>query len=107
MALITAVETSAFPAMEVYLAVNNAEGQHLAGLEASAFSLTEDSAPVSILTADEQAVGVQVVFLFDTSIAFRTRNANGISRLDFLKQALTDFAQTTPWMKDGLDDISV
>jgi len=106
-ALITAVETSTFPAMEVYLTVNNAEGQHLAGLDSSAFSLTEDSKPSAALTATEQAVGVQVVFLFDTSAAFKTRNANGISRLDFLKQALTDFAQTTPWMKDDLDDVSV
>jgi pSer/pThr/pTyr-binding forkhead associated (FHA) protein len=105
-ALITAVETSSFPAMEVYLAVNNAEGQHLAGLTADAFSLTEDSAPISTLTASEQEVGVQVVFLLDTSSAFKTRDANGNSRLDFIKQALTDFAQTTPWMKD-IDDVSV
>src|SRR5436190_1124875 len=105
-ALITAVETSAFPAMEVYLAVNDAEGQHLAGLGTNAFSLTEDSASISSLTASEQEVGVQVVFLLDTSSAFKTRDANGNSRLDFIKQALTDFAQTTPWMKD-IDDVSV
>lgn len=106
-ARISAVDTAAFPEVDVYLAVNDATGNRVASLAPAAFTLTENSAPVAALSVQEAEVGVQVVFVLDTSAAFKTRDANGATRLDYLKQALTDFAQTRPWMKDGVDDVTV
>ena len=70
-ALITRVDSAAFPAIDVYLAVNDAAGNHVAGLPAAAFALTEDSAPVAGAAAGEQETGVQVVFVLDTSSSMR------------------------------------
>jgi hypothetical protein len=105
--LITAVDTGAFPEVRVYVAVNDGEANRVPGLAARAFSLTEDGQPITGLTAEEQAVGVQVVFVLDPTDPFGARDVNGVTRLDFIKQALTDFAQTTPWMQDGVDDVTV
>jgi hypothetical protein len=104
---ITAVDASAFPDMQAYATVNNAAGQHIAGLPAAGFTLTEDNLPVANLQAGEADRGVQIVFAIDSSAVFKTRDANGINRLDYIKQALTDFAQTKPWMRSGIDDVTV
>ncbi len=103
-ATITAVDTGAFPDINVYLAVSDAAGNHLPGLPASAFALTEDTAALAGLKVTEQEVGTQGVIVLDTSAAFKARDANAVTRLDFIKQALTE---NTSWMKDGVDDVTV
>ena len=104
---ITAVDAGAFPDMQAYALVNNANGQHIAGLPAAGFTLSEDGQPVDNLQAAEADVGVQIVFVIDSGAAFKTRDANGVTRLDYIKQALTDFAQTKPWMTTGVDDVTI
>jgi hypothetical protein len=105
--VISAVDASAFPAMQAYALVNDAAGQHIAGLPPANFTLTEDGRPAGSLQAAEADVGVQVVFAIDSSAAFKARDGNGVTRLDYIKQALADFAQTRPWMKNGVDDVTV
>jgi hypothetical protein len=58
-ATITAVDTGAFPDINVYLAVSDAAGNHLPGLLASAFALTEDTAALAGLKVSEQEVGTR------------------------------------------------
>jgi len=103
-ATITAVDTSAFPDMSAYLAVNDAAGNHIPGLPASAFALTENQSPISNLSVSETEVGTQGVIVLDASTAFKARDLNAVTRLDYVKQALT---QNTAWMKDGVDDMTV
>jgi hypothetical protein len=103
-AAITAVDTGAFPEVRVYLAVSDAEGNHVPGLPAGAFTLTEDQSPISNLSISEAEVGTQGVIVLDTSTAFKARDANAVTRLDFIKQALTE---NTSWMKDSVDDVTV
>jgi hypothetical protein len=102
-----AIDTDTFPDMRVYVAVNDGEGKHLAGLLTSAFTLTENNLPMTRLKVTEQEIGSQIVVVLDTSNAFKARDANAVTRLDFIKQALTDFAVENPWMRDGLDDVTV
>ncbi len=104
---LSAVDAGAFPAMQAYAILNDAAGQHISGLPASSFTLTEDGQPVAGLQAAEAEVGVQVVFVVDSSAAFKGRDANGVTRLDYVKQALAEYAQTKPWMKTGVDDVTV
>ncbi len=103
-AVITAVDTSAFPDMRVYLALTNGAGQSVAGLPANTFTLTEDQSMISGLQVLEQEVGTQGVIVLDTSAAFKARDVNAVTRLDFLKQALTE---NTSWMRNGVDDVTV
>jgi len=104
---VTAVDASAFPDMQAYAVVNDGAGQHIAGLTATNFKLTEDGQPIAALQTGEADVGVQVVFALDSSAAFKTRDGNGITRLAYLQQALTDFAKTKPWMRSGVDDVTI
>ncbi len=99
------VEASAFPAQSAYLAVTDAQGASLSGHPATAFALTEDNQAVTQFTVAEAEVGVQTVFVIDTSAAFKARDANGITRLEYIQQALTDYAQNV--MRDGVDDVTV
>ncbi|MBP7690654.1 MAG: FHA domain-containing protein [Anaerolineales bacterium] len=93
-AVLTAIDASRFPAIDVYLAVENSAGQHLAGLPAEAFTLTENQSPVARPALMEAEIGVQVVFVVDVGPAFKTRDANGVNRFEYVKQALTDFIHT-------------
>jgi hypothetical protein len=123
--LITAVDVQAFPDLTVYVAVNDAAGQHVAQLPPAAFSLTENSAaiPADKLAVAEKKVGIQAVFALDTSAPFKARDANAITRLDYIKQALLAFgaqsappgaqsalpgAQSAPpSLADGIDDVTL
>jgi hypothetical protein len=107
---ITAIDPQAFPAVNVYLAVNDATGQHVAGLPAGSIRLTENSAPIAPpgLSASEKEVGVEMVFAIDTSPLFKTRDINAVTRLDYIRQALQAFAtQAAPGIKDGIDDVTL
>lgn len=103
-AAITAVDASRFPEIHVYLTVQDAGGRHIPGLTPAAFSLTENQAPVAAASLLEAEVGVQVVFVLEVNAAFRTRDAAGASRLDYLREALLGYVQEG--MKDG-DDLTI
>ena len=106
-AVVTAVDASAFPEISAFALVNDPAGQHLTGLAAGAFSLTENGRPVSGLSVQEAALGLQLVFVIDSSEAFKTRDANGVNRLEFIKQALANFARTDALMQSGVNDVTI
>lgn len=102
-AALTAVDANNFPEIRAYVSVTDAAGQHIPGLSASAFTLTENLASASQLSVIEADLGTQVVFVLNSDAAFKPRNAAGVTRLDFLKEAISQFTQT---MTDG-DDVTV
>jgi hypothetical protein len=104
---VSAVDPGAFPAIQAFALVNDASGRHISGLAAANFTLAEDGQPAANLQAAEADVGVQVVFAMDSNAAFKARDAAGVTRLDYIKQALAEFAQTRPWMKSGVDDVTL
>jgi hypothetical protein len=109
-ALITAIDAQAFPSVNVYVAVNDTTGQHVASLPVGAISLTENSVPIPApgLSASEKDVGIEAVFAIDTSAAFKTRDANAVTRLDYVRTALIAFGtRAAPRIKDGVDDITL
>ncbi len=105
LAQLTSVTVAAFPAVEAYLLVNDADGQRVPGLTAADFHLTENDAPVAGLSVAEQDVGVQVVFVLDTTDAFKTRDINAVTRLEQIQTALTAF--THGGLRAGLDDVTI
>ncbi|MCC7360789.1 MAG: FHA domain-containing protein [Anaerolineales bacterium] len=104
-AQLTGVNSAAFPEISAFVRVNGADGAHTAGLPAAAFTLTENAMPVSGLRVAEEAVGVQVVFVLDSTDAFKTRDANGVTRLEQIQTALT--AYTQGGLRAGLDDVTI
>jgi hypothetical protein len=106
-AVVTAVDPSAFPEIQAFALVDDAAGQHLTGLAARDFTLTENGQPVSNLTVEEAALGIQLVFVIDTSEAFKARDANGNNRLNFIKLALAEYARTDALMQAGINDVTI
>ncbi len=104
-AVITAVDTGNFPEIQAYVAVTDGAGRHIPNLPASAFSLVENQSSIANLTLLEADLGVQIVFALDTNAAFRTRDAAGINRLDYIWQALSEFARSG--LQAEADDISI
>ena len=106
-ATITAIDPNNFPDIHAYVDVARAgaSGQRISGLPPSAFALTENGQSISNVSVAEQDIGVQVVFALDTNSAFKTRDAAGVNRLNYITQALTTFAQTQ--MKAEADDLTL
>ena len=104
-AQLTGVETAAFPEISAFVRVNGADGAHAAGLSAAAFQLTENGELVGNLRVAEEAIGVQVVFVLDSTDAFKTRDVNGVTRLEQIQEALT--AYTHGGQRAGLDDVTI
>lgn len=104
-AAVTAVDAGNFPEIHAYLAVSDGAGRHIPGLPASAFSLFENQSPVADLSLLEADLGVQIVFALDANAAFRTRDAAGVNRLDYIWQALNEFARTG--LHAEADDVSI
>lgn len=106
-ATLTGVDTSRFPELNAYLLVNDLKGARIGALTASAIELQENGAPVRGLTVSETDVGVQVVFVLDANDAFSARDANGVTRLEYITQALNTFATEAPRLKPGLDLVTI
>jgi hypothetical protein len=104
-AALTAIDDAEFPNLNVYLRVTDAAGLPIDNLTVDAIALTEDGQPRRPLTLAEVELGVQVVFVIDTSAPFKVRDANGVTRLEFIQQAISDFSLHI--MRDGLDDVTL
>ncbi len=103
-AIITDVDTSAFPDITLYAAVTDNLGRPVLGL--TDFGLSENGQPVAA-SVSETIAGAQIVFLLDPNGAFKVRDEAGVTRLDFIKQGLGAFAQTGEWMRDEFDEVTI
>ena len=108
-AAITTVDTSAFPEVRAYLAVSEFEGSRVPGLSLSAFQISENNSPAAITGLSEEETGLQLAFVLESSNVFSRRDREALTRLDYVKTAVINFAvgETRPFMKDALDDVSL
>ena len=108
-AAITTVDTSAFPEVRAYLAVSEFEGSRVPGLSLSAFQISENNSPAAITSVSEEETGLQLAFVIESSNVFSRRDREALTRLDYVKTAVINFAvgETRPFMKDALDDVSL
>lgn len=104
-AVITAVDTAAFPAMRVYMQVADSDGNRIPNLPARAFELSENASPVAGVSVSQPKVGVQLALALDPTDAFGARDVNGLTRLDYIKEAFADL--NANYLTNDLDDVSV
>ena len=110
---LTYIDTSAFPEVRTFVSVSESDGRRIGGLQASDFQLSENNAPVEITQASEEETGLQLAFVIESSIPFSKRDAATVTRLDHIRNILTDFAvgqsdvTPRPYMKDTLDSVSI
>ncbi|MEN6392662.1 MAG: FHA domain-containing protein [Anaerolineaceae bacterium] len=97
-------DTSAFPAVGLYLDVHNAKGNFIHGIRMDDVQVFEDDRQVQINEFKELRPGVQMVIALNPGHSFLVRNAKGQSRYDILASSLTDWAASRTG--SNLDDIS-
>jgi len=108
-AAITTIDTSAFPEVRAFIAVSELEGNRVPGLTQTAFQLHENNSPVTLSGLSEEETGLQMAFVIESSNIFSKRDREALTRLDYVKTAVINFAvgETRPFMKDALDDVSL
>ncbi len=109
---ISSIDISAYPQISATLALSAPSGLRVPGLSKSVFTLLENGAPVSLSQVSEEEIGVQIAIVLEASNVFSRRDAKSITRLEYVKTALTNFAVGdgkggNPYLKDVVDGVSV
>ncbi|OGO71874.1 MAG: hypothetical protein A2Z49_05005 [Chloroflexi bacterium RBG_19FT_COMBO_56_12] len=96
-----------FPQLSAYLDVHDAGGNFVHGLRAADVQILEDTNPVPLDRLEELHPGVQFVIAVAPGPLFDIRDADGISRYDYLRQSIyawdyprgleDDLSLITPW----------
>jgi FHA domain len=98
-------DSSEFPLIRVFLDVHNLDGTFLHGLNAEDIRVLENAQPRSLSGFSELRPGAQVVFALNAGDSFTIRNSQGISRYDFIYEALANWAKER--QGSTVDDLSL
>lgn len=108
---ITALNTANFPTVEAFVAVSDSLGNRVPNLPQTSFQLIENNSAAPIVEFSEEERGLQLIFVIESSSVFSKRDPQALSRLDYVKTAIIDFAvgneNLEPYMKDGVDDVTL
>jgi hypothetical protein len=99
------INTKNFPQIEAYLQVQDGEGRFYPGLKPSDLQLIEDQTTLPLDSLDVLRPGVQFVLAVSPGPAFAVRNSKGISRYDYIVQALGQWAEHR--QGSSIDDLSL
>lgn len=99
------IDTEEYPRITSYLDVHTPEGDFVHGLEKRHVRIIEDGNQLPVVELDHMHTGVQFVLAVSPGTAFDIRDVQGLSRYDYLAQALVDWAES----KGGstVDDLSI
>jgi hypothetical protein len=97
--------TEAFPRLQTYLDVHDAQGNFIHGLKAEQVRILEDGIVRPVTLLRELRPGVQVVVVINPGPSFAIRNNKAISRYDTLKETLRNWARSR--MGSNIDDLSL
>lgn len=102
--------TENFPQLSAYFDVHDAEGGFVHGLQAADVQILENINPVPVDKLEELNPGVQFAIAVAPGPSFDIRDSNGISRFDYLRQAINaweypkgkedDLSLVTPWISE-------
>lgn len=103
--LLSTIQTESFPLVNPRIKVFSLRGEFIHGLSLANIKLYENGIEVPLQAIREQRVGVQAVFVLNPSGAFLTRDAQGITRYDYLMDGLVDWARRR--LGSTIDDLSI
>ena len=99
------IDTEEFPRISSYLDVRTPEGDFVFGLEEHNVRIIEDGSRLPVNELEHIRTGVQFVLAVSPGPSFTIRDVQGVSRYEYLVQALVDWAKA----RDGstVDDLSI
>ncbi len=104
-ATLTSPQAENFPEMSTFLDVYDSAGRFLFGVTSEEITLTENGNPCPIQKFEELSPGVQVVAAFNMGAGFAIRDELGVSRFEYLSQALIHWGENLS--AENLDDLSL
>ena len=102
---LTAPDSANYPRLALYFNAAEREGGNITGLTADQLSLRENGVEQDILTFQELSPGIQLVAAINISPPFAIQNINGISRFEYIKQGLLNWANQP--INTSPDDVSL
>lgn len=104
-ATLTAPELQDFPLVRLNLDARGPQGRFLHGLQAAEVQVLENGAPAPVESLSEMRPGAQVVIALNPGPSFAVRNSKGISRLEYVVEALAAWASHR--QGTSIDDLSL
>lgn len=105
--IITEVDKSTFPNVQIQARVVDQNGAPILGLTNEAFSIVEGETTIGPEVQDHED-GVWVYFVADVGSSIgNSFGAGKTLRWRGIAAAMTDFVQTTPWMQTNLDHVAI
>ena len=99
------ISNQEFPKMSTYMEVRSAEGEFIHGLETQNVRIIEDGVKIPVEELQHLNTGVQFVLAVSPGQAFEIRDVQGVSRYEYLAQALKDWSQAR--QGSTVDDLSI
>ena len=99
------VNTQDFPVISSYMDVRSPEGEFLYGLEPQNVHINENGTRLPVQELQHIRTGVQFVVAISPGAAFGIRDVQGISRYEYLAQALQDWVAAR--QGSTVDDVSI
>lgn len=99
------IDTEEFPKLSSFLDVRTAEGEFVYGLESHNIVIIEDGEQLPVAELSNLHTGVQLVLAVSPGPSFDIRDVQGLSRYDYLIQALQDWAASR--QGSTVDDLSI
>jgi len=99
------IKTQDFPSISSYLDVRSPSGEFIYGLEQHNVKIIENGTRLPVNELQHIRSGVQLVLAISPGPAFEIRDVQGVSRYEYLAQALQDWAQAR--QGSTVDDLSI
>ncbi|MEW5869013.1 MAG: FHA domain-containing protein [Chloroflexota bacterium] len=104
-AVLSTPDTSLFPIIQAYLDLHDSQGQFMHGIQETQVSVLENSVSLPLTSFEKLHPGAQFVIAIDPGPAFGIRNSQAISRYDYIKTALSAWANSR--QGSSIDDWSL
>ena len=99
--LITKVDTTEFPQINLQFRALDGSNLPASNVQLSLFEISENNQIISPENLTQTEEGVWVHFVVDAGVWLTPANLNNA------RTAITNFVQTTPWMKEDLDRVAL
>lgn len=112
-ATISIIDSSNFPDIRAYVAVQRSDKTGVPNLSKTDFQLLENGNVVPVTEVVPEDIGLQIAVVIDSTRIFASQDASANKLINLVRDTATNFAigdktkNIRPLMKDGLDTLSV
>ncbi len=95
-AILRHLTMTAYPEVEAWLALQGPEGYFIGGVTADDIRITEEGQPRAVEALDIRRPGMLMVFAINPARSFAVRDAQGVSRFDYIYYQFQTWLQRAP-----------